>query len=310
MQNELSIKVFQNAGIIDRLSDIGMKKEDALREISFAMQAVQNNPTLSECDTNSILRAVVNAGNIKLTLNPAAKEAYLVSRYNRVTRTKEATLEPSYIGLIQLAIRAGGIKSMMAQVVYENDEFKMNIADNSSPIFHSPCLVSSNRGAFFGVYAIATLTDGSRQVEWMDTEEINLIRERSDSWKAYNEGKVKTCTWLTDYFEMARKTVVKRIIKYLPKSQSPMQEALQNAVQIDNDDYSADTWQVMLIEELSKVLDDKALRYLEAEMRGGITRQRANEIIAGLKEMQPPDHPRYGVGHKAATAAKKALEEI
>jgi len=308
--NALSVQTFESAGIFKRLADIGMKKQDAMREISFAIQAVQSNPQLSECPPESILKAVVNAGNVKLSLNPAAKEAYLVTRYNRVTRSKEASLEPSYIGLIQLAIRAGGIVSMNAQPVYENDEFRLNIADNNAPVYHSPCLVSSKRGALMGVYAIATLTNGARQVEWMDVEEVNAIRERSDSWKAYNEGKVKTCTWLTDYVEMSRKTVVKRIIKYLPKSQGPMQEALQNAVQADNEDYSAEVWQMMEIERLSAVLDDKALRLLEAEQRGGMTRERANEVIHHLRILQVPDHPRYGIGHNAATVANRAVKEI
>lgn len=308
--NELSIQSFERAGIIKRLESIGVKEQDALREISFALQAVQQNPGLSECDPQSILKAVVNAGNIRLTLNPAAKEAYLVARYNRVTNSKEASLEPSYIGLIQLAIRAGGILSMNAQPVYENDEFRLNIADNTTPVYHSPCLVSSKRGGLMGVYAIATLTNGARQVEWMDIEEVNAIRERSDSWKAYNEGKVKTCTWLTDYVEMARKSVVKRIIKYLPKSQGPMQQALQDAVQSDNEDYGAEMWQMMEIEELSKVLDDKPLRLLESEIRAGVTRERANEIIHQLRPLQLPDHPRYGVGHKPAMSARKAIENV
>lgn len=310
MTTEVSVQSFEKAGIADRLHKVGMNKADALREISFAVQAVQNNQTLMECDVNSILKAVVNAGNIRLTLNPAAKEAYLVARYNRVTRQKEATLEPSYIGLIQLAIRAGGITSMTAQPVYEGDEFKLDIANNRNPIQHSPQLIRKKRGEFMGVYALATMPDGTRQAEWMDADEVNAIRERSDSYKAWKDGKVKSCTWDTDYTEMARKSVVKRIIKYLPKSQGPMQEALQSAVYMDNEDYSADTWQLMQIEELSKVLDDKAMRMLDSELRQGVTRQRANEIIHNLAQQWPPDHPRYGVNSRPATAAKKALEEL
>ena len=308
MSQELTLSVFEKKGVVERMTQVGMKKADVLREISFSLQIIGQNPDLKDGDPIDILEAVANLANMGLTLNPAAKEAYLISRYNRKLNRKKITLEPGYIGLINLAIRAGGIKSMTVQTVYEGDDFRMNIADNGAPIFHSPCLAKSKRGEALGVYALATLPDGSRQVEWMDIEEVREIRDRSESWKAYNEGKIKTCIWLTDFSEMSRKTVVKRIVKYLPKGRGPMQEALQYAIQADNEDYSADTWQLLEIEQLSKAIDDNAGRLLESELRGGMTRDRANQVIYQLRDMQPPNDPRYG--NDSPTAAKKALEKL
>jgi recombinational DNA repair protein RecT len=65
----------------------------------------------------------------------------------------------------------------------------------------------------------------------MSKDEIDTIKERSAAWGAWLKYK-KVCPWNTDYDEMAKKTVFKRLSKWIPQSPE-----LQKAIDIDNEDY-------------------------------------------------------------------------
>ena len=60
------------------------------------------------------------------------------------------------------------------------------------------------------MYAVAHLKDGGVQAEVMTLADINAIRKRSRSGDSG--------PWVTDFGEMARKTVIKRLCKSLPIS--------------------------------------------------------------------------------------------
>ena len=61
-----------------------------------------------------------------------------------------------------------------------------------------------------GVYAIAWLKDGSKQFEYMSKAQVDHVKKKSKT--------AASGPWKTDYSEMARKTVVHRLGKYLPLS--------------------------------------------------------------------------------------------
>ena len=111
----------------------------AKRELSFAVQLVGASAQLQECTQVSILTAIYNIANIGLSLNPATKEAYLVPRYNSATRQKEASLQPSYVGLVKLLTDAGTVTQVVCNIVYEGDKIEMDIANGQ--VKHFPCLV-------------------------------------------------------------------------------------------------------------------------------------------------------------------------
>jgi recombination protein RecT len=224
---------------------------------------------------------VLNISNIKLSLNPAAKECYLIPRWNGMSKMMECVLEPSYVGLVKLLTDAGSIKGMSCNLVYEGDTFSIDLATNVKPVVHSPSLSKSKRGNVIGAYALATFSDNSRQVEWMDIEDINVIRERSETYKAFVDGKIKSCTWVTDYGEMARKTVIKRIYKYLPRTEK--MKIVDEAIKIDNTDYSASEKQLDLISSLLETssYDEDQRDNIRHEMQF-MSSQGASEMIERL----------------------------
>ena len=232
MAEELSNKF---DSVEQSMRDAGFSPERVKQELSFAMQIIKKSTQLQKCSGESILTAVANISLIGLSLNPAAKEAYLIPRYNSSSKQLEAVLEPGYVGLVKLLTDAGSVTAMNCQAVKEGDLIEMDLANNKEPIKHK-IDPKKPRGEMVGVYALATLINGDRQLEYMTLEEIEAIRGRSDSYKAWKEGKVKSSTWETDFGEMARKTVIKRIYKYLPRTER--MDKIDQAVQMDNTDYT------------------------------------------------------------------------
>lgn len=183
------------------------------REAEFALQALYGNDyamKIAMSNRQSVINAVVNIAAIGISLNPAKKQAYLVPRDGKIC------LDISYMGLMDLAIDSGSIRWGQAELVYETDTFGLNGIDQQPTHLRNP--FAKDRGAVVGVYVVIKTADGDYLTDAMSVEEINAIRDRSAAWKAYI-AKQKSCPWLTDWGEMAKKTVVKRAYKYWPKTE-------------------------------------------------------------------------------------------
>lgn len=182
------------------------------REAEFAIQTIGNNDYSMKLALNnrqSVVNAVTNIAAIGISLNPAKKQAYLVPRDGRIC------LDISYIGLMDLAMSTGAIRWAQAELVYSSDSFALNGFDK--PPTHSYNPFSKDRGEVIGVYVVVKTADGDYLTETMSMDEVNAIRDRSSAWKAWIS-KQKSCPWVTDPGEMAKKTCVKRAYKFWPKT--------------------------------------------------------------------------------------------
>lgn len=182
------------------------------REARFAMQLMEGNDFLAEIAVKnkpSLRAAITNIAAIGISLNPANKQAYLVPRDGKVC------LDISYMGLLDLATSSGSILWGQAELVYSGDLFKRRGYDQ--PPLHEFEEFSTKRGEIVGAYVVVKLPCGDFLTTTMTADEINAIRDRSSAWKAWVEKK-KRCPWLTDWSEMAKKTVIKRASKTWPKS--------------------------------------------------------------------------------------------
>lgn len=183
------------------------------REAEFALQALYGNDyamKIAMSNRQSVINAVVNIAAIGISLNPAKKQAYLVPRDGKIC------LDISYMGLLDLAIDSGSIRWGQAELVYETDTFCLNGIDEKPTHKRDP--FAKARGEVVGVYVVVKTVDGDYLTDAMSVDEVNTIRDRSAAWKAYIS-KQKSCPWLTDWGEMAKKTVVKRAYKYWPKTE-------------------------------------------------------------------------------------------
>lgn len=175
-------------------------------------------------NTASLMAACTKAAQDGLILD--GREAALVVDYNG-----DVQYRPMMRGLLKLAHNSGEIKSLVVETVRDNDVFDYSPTRAEEPIIHKIDL-KSVRGEIYAVYAKAELKGGGIVFEVMTLEDVNRIRDRSDAWKAYKAGKIKSTPWHTDWSEMARKTVFRRLSKYLPSSSDRMQQA---AERIDDD---------------------------------------------------------------------------
>jgi recombination protein RecT len=267
--------------IAPRFLEIVPDRTVLIKEANFAMQALNKNSYLNSATLASKQQAVLNVAQCGLTLNPVLKQAYLVPRYNSQTNQVECYLEPSYQGLVKLITDTGSATHVEAKIVYEGDTIEI-IEGSETHVKHIRRYTSTEMKL---VYAIAHLANGQKMVEVMTAEEIMQIRERSESYKAYLNKKISTCVWLTDVGEMSRKTVIRRLTKYIPKS--GQWEKVANAVELDNSDYRASTEQIHYIESLlhNANIGPEESRALWSELEF-MNSDRAGEVIAYLKENQ------------------------
>lgn len=189
--------------------------------------AASRDEKLAECSPLSILRSLAQAASMGLEPFDGRNEVYLVPRWNSKAKCKEATCLVGYAGLIRLATDTGKVRNIDARVVYAKDEFAVEYGVEPR-IIHKPTF-DKDRGDIVAVYAVAHFPDGGSQFEVMSVHEVNDIRDRSKDKKDYSP-------WTTDYSEMARKTAVRRLAKYLPKSQA-LGAALENQAKAEAGDY-------------------------------------------------------------------------
>lgn len=183
------------------------------REASFATQVFQRDPKLLDDlitveGKQSFLSSIMNIANMGITLNPARKLAYLITRADRYGQPKKFCLDISYKGLITLATKEGIINASFEGVVREGDEFVMNGLDKLPEHRFNPFETGRNKKKIIGAYCAVKLPDGTWKTETMDIDEIEKIRQSSKSKdNDYSP-------WNKWYDQMCIKTVIKRAYKF------------------------------------------------------------------------------------------------
>lgn len=172
------------------------------KEQQFAIQAFQKNDYLAKvamANPSSAQNAIINVAAIGITLNPAAKLAYLVPRDGGVH------LDISYMGLLHLAQVSGAIQWGQCKLVCANDTYESNGLDSAPTHKYN---AFGDRGAVVGGYCTVKTAQGDYLTEEMSLAEIKQVEASS---------KAKNGPWQKWWDEMARKTIVKRASKYWPR---------------------------------------------------------------------------------------------
>lgn len=175
---------------------------NADRMLRIAMTSVRRTPALLGCNQQSLLGAVMQAAQLGLEPDGVLGHAYLIPFKDQVQ------LIIGYKGLIDLARRSGQLSTIFARVVYAEDQFEFAYG-LTERLEHIPS-GKVEPGEVRAVYAVARLKDGGTQFEVMTRGEVDAIRKRS---RAADDGP-----WVTDFAEMAKKTVLRRLCKMLPAS--------------------------------------------------------------------------------------------
>jgi recombination protein RecT len=212
------------------------KHLNADRLIRLAVTEFRRNPALRECTPESLLGAVMQAAQVGLEPDPLGS-CYLVPFNNKKKGpdgkeywVKEVQLVIGYKGLIELVRRSGQVTSIVANEVYENDEFEFEYGLNEK-LYHKPKL-DGDRGNLKCFYAYARFKDGGYAFTVMSVEQINEIRDKFS--KSRNKNGEVFGPWKDHYESMAKKTVIKQLVKYMPISVE-----IQNQIVLDETVHSS-----------------------------------------------------------------------
>lgn len=194
-------------GMMPSIQSVLPKHVTADRMSRIALNVIRSNPTLLQCNINSLMGGVMEAA--KLGLEPGLMgQCYLIPFQNRKTNQYEAQFIIGYKGLLDLVRRSGQISTVEARTVHQNDAFDFDYGLDSK-LNHKPAL--ENRGEPIAWYAVAKLKDGGFSFLVMGKQEMEQYRDKYAKSKKFGP-------WVDEFDAMARKTVLRQLIKYLPIS--------------------------------------------------------------------------------------------
>lgn len=172
----------------------------------MVLSAISTNPKLGSCTPSSFLGAMMSAAQLGLEPNTPLGQAYILPYSNK--GTLEAQFQLGYKGLIDLAYRSGEVEVVQAHIVYENDKFECEFGLEPK-LTHIPA--DSDRGNPVKVYAMFKTKSGGYGFEVMSMDDIRNHAKKYS--KAYSSS---FSPWATNFEEMAKKTVLKKCLKYAP----------------------------------------------------------------------------------------------
>lgn len=203
---------------------------------SVLMTACMKNPDLLNAHRPSLVLACVQSATDGLL--PDGRDAALVPFNTKVGQDDNGNpvwgakvqYMPMYSGILKKVRQSEELAFIDANVVYQNDVFEYELGDEAQ-IKHKPHLGADDRGPIIAAYCIAKLKDGTVYREVMSFHDIEKVRKsskagalsakeagyRKNKEAGKKEGDPKGI-WESWYEEMAKKTVFRRIAKWLPQS--------------------------------------------------------------------------------------------
>jgi len=174
-------------------------------------------PKLVECSGPSLAGGLMEVAQLGLDLGTRG-HAWLLPY--KVQGTMTANLIVGYKGMLDLAWRSDQIRTVYAHAVHEGDVFEYRFG-SEQVIQHMPG-PKATQGDITHAYAGLETIHGGKMMDVMLIEDINAIRQRA---RARDKGP-----WVTDYAEMCKKTVVRRVLKL-----GPCSTELQRAITLDEE---------------------------------------------------------------------------
>lgn len=172
----------------------------------MVLTAISSNPKLGSCTPRSFLGAMMASAQLGLEVNTPLGQAYILPYQNK--GVLEAQFQLGYKGLIDLAYRSGEVEVVQAHIVYENDKFECEYGLEPK-LTHIPA--DTDRGAAIKVYAMFKTKSGGYGFEVMSMDDVRKHAQKYS--KAYSSS---FSPWTTNFEEMAKKTVLKKCLKYAP----------------------------------------------------------------------------------------------
>jgi len=217
MSNQLAEQQPKRRDIRDLIQSDTVKQQVALalprfltpeRMLRICVTSVNRNPKLAECTAESLLSSIMQAA--QMGIEPDGRHGHLIPRWNNRAQVTECQFQADYKGLVALVRRNGDVEDIYADVVCENDTFKITKGLHRDLVHEID--IRADRGAIIGAYAVIQYRGSVTGFEFMSRREIEAIRDRSESWKSH-VAKGYSTPWQSDEGEMFKKTALKRLLK-------------------------------------------------------------------------------------------------
>lgn len=209
MQFKADLRSLKDAGELDMLpTNVTF---EAFR--NAAVVAITDNPAILQCSRESIFKSIRRLAAAGLV--PDGREAAIVPFKG------QAQAMPMVVGLLKVARNSGEISSIWAEVVMGDEEFKISMIDGVRKFEHAYDPLNRS-GEVKGAYAVAKLKDGTIEIEAMGREQIEKRRKASANQREPNP----TGIWRDWYDEMAKKTVIRALVKRLPMSSEDIRRVM------------------------------------------------------------------------------------
>lgn len=230
-----SVKLTKSMSIADMIKVLEPEIKRALPDIltperftRMALSAINNTPKLSECTPMSFIAAMMNAAQLGLEPNTPLGQAYLIPYKNK--GILECQFQIGYKGYMDLAYRTGMVQMIQAQVVREYDIFEYEYGLEPK-LVHRPG--EGDRGEITFIYGVFRLSNGGFGFEVSNKADMDAFaRKYSQSYgSSYSP-------WTDCYEDMAKKTVIKRALKYAPLKADfhravSMDETIKTEISVD-----------------------------------------------------------------------------
>lgn len=227
------IEYFQSNEVTSRVEVAVPKGVDHKYLLASFRLALASNPKLQQCTQVSLYTCLMKLAQTGLL--PDGRDAHILP-YGEV-----ATVLFDYKGIARLVMNSGEVSSLEVDCVHDSDDFSFTRGADGK-LHHRPCL-RGDRGEMYAVYSYVIFSNGRTSSCVMRRDEVDAVRSRS---KAANNGP-----WVSDYNEMAKKTVFRRHSKLLPFSPQ-----LRQRIEAD-DDVLTDEARAERISRASEVLAER-----------------------------------------------------
>jgi len=200
MSNQVAVKtkdvrdLLQSERILDQVRLALPAHMTPDRMVRVMCTAMLRNPKLLDCRQESLVEALMICS--QAGIEPDGRNAHLIPYGDKVQVIFD------YKGLVAIAER-NGVESIYADRVCENDQFEAWVEEGAKKLRHRVDW-KKQRGNPYAYYA-SCIRNNRLDYEVMTKDEVDAIRKRS---RASGSGP-----WVTDYDEMAKKTVLRRMSK-------------------------------------------------------------------------------------------------
>ena len=258
VKQQQTLQQLMNSGaVVKKMNDVLGSEKKASSFISSVISVSQNNKLLRNAEPMSILSSAMVAATLDLPVVPTLGMAYLVP-YKGV-----CSFQIGYKGILELAMRSGEFRNIIDEVVYDGQLVKKN-KFTGEYIFDEDSIKLDDKGQAkpIGVMARFDLINGYSKTIYWSLEEIEAHAKRFS--QAYRSGY--DSPWKSDFWQMAKKTVLKSLLnKYAPKSVA-MQTALkfdQSKVNLNSNDIgelNVDAFDAEYVDNPEEVVDEEKAR--------------------------------------------------